>query len=173
MSAEYLLDDLTEIIRSQEIAQAVVAEAARQGLDNLNAGAVQGALSAGKSHRIFLVSLGWADHDELVVLSNALATVLSKGQTPYFEQYRALGTPVIMHLIDPPSLAPVTASLRSRMELPIRLILALLAGIALAFFLEYVDDSVRGAQDVEAAEVEVLGAIPRSSTLPWVDRRQR
>jgi capsular polysaccharide biosynthesis protein len=37
---------------------------------------------------------------------------------------------------------------------------ALAAGVALAFLLDYLDDSVRGARDLEALGLAVVGEIP-------------
>ena len=174
LTAEYLADDLSEVVKSGEIAQAVAAEAARQGLHvQLAPGAIQGSTAAGKLHRILTVTLSWPKADELAALASALSTVLSQGQAGYFDQFRAAGTPVVMHLIDPPSISPVGVSLKSRLELPLRLILGLLAGLGLAFFLEYLDDSVRGPQDLRMQGLDVLATIPRASALPWAERRQR
>lgn len=174
LTAEYLTDDLVEVVKSREIADAVSTELARTGRNlQVQPGAIQGASSAGKLHRILTVSLQSPDPDQLALLAQALATVLSEGRAPYFEQFRAAGTPIVMHLIDPPAITPVGASLRSRLDLPLRLILGLLAGVGLAFFVEYVDDSVRGTRDLEAVGLEVLGSIPRQSIFPWVERRHR
>lgn len=174
LTAEYLADDLTQVVRSREIADAVTAEASREGLKvDFPPEAIQGSAGAGKQHRILSVSLSWGDRDQLDVLSNALATVLSEGKSPYFEQFRQAGTPLDLHLIDPPSISQAGVSLRSRMETPLRLILALLAGVALAFFVEYLDDSVHGPEDLEARGLPVLGAIPRAGILPWLERKLR
>ncbi len=174
LTAEYLVDDLSEIVKSREVAQAVAQEAAAQGLSvQIAPGAIQSATGAGKLHRILTVSLSWPNPAELEKLANALATVLSEGKASYFIQARNEGMPIVMHLIDPPSIAPMGLSLRSRMDLPIRVSLALLAGMALAFFLEYLDDSVHGPADLRALGLDVLGTIPRASPLPWADRHQR
>ncbi len=174
LTAEYLVDDLSEVVKSREMADAVMAEARREGLTaQIAPGAIQGATTGGKLHRILSVSMSWGNPDELTVLANSLAKVLTEGQAAYFVDLRAAGTPVMMHLIDPPSIAPVGQSLRSRLDLPLRLLLALLAGVTLAFFLEYVDDSVRGPQDLRTAGLEVLASIPRCSALPWKDQCRR
>ncbi|MCL6429690.1 MAG: hypothetical protein K6V36_02375 [Anaerolineae bacterium] len=174
LTAEYLIDDLAEVVRSREIAEAVAQEAARKGLAReLGPGTVQGSTTGGKLHRILTVSLTWGDLEELEVLARATATVLSEGRAPYFEQLRQVGTPVVMHLIDPPAISPIGVSLRSRVEVPLRTGLGLLAGIALAFFLEYLDDSVRDPSDLTVRGVPVLGVIPRRSGPPWSERRVR
>ena len=174
LTAEYLADDLTQVVRSREIADAVTAEAARAGLKvDFPPEAIRGSAGAGKLHRILTVSLSWGNREQLDVLAKALATVLSQGQTAYFDQFRKAGTPLELHLIDPPSISQAGVSLRSRMETPLRLILALLAGVALAFFVEYLDDSVHGPEDLEAQGLPVFGAIPRAGVLPWSDRKLR
>jgi len=48
-------------------------------------------------------------------------------------------------------------------DLPIRLFLALLAGVALTFLLDYLDDTVRDQAELEAMGITVLGEIPRRS----------
>jgi capsular polysaccharide biosynthesis protein len=43
----------------------------------------------------------------------------------------------------------------------VRLLLALVAGLALTFLLDYLDDSVRGRADLEAMGIAVLGEVPK------------
>ncbi len=174
LTAEYLADDMTEVVRSREMAEAVMAEAQRRGLDaEIAPGAIQGATTGGKLHRILMVNMSWGNQEELAILADSLATVLQEGKAAYFAQFREAGTPVTMHLIDPPTISPVAASTRERLDLPLRLMLALFAGVGGAFLLEYLDGSVRGPGDLQARGLDVLGTIPRRSALPWVDRRQR
>ena len=65
-------------------------------------------------------------------------------------------------VIDRPVVSRVGASLREQVDIPIRVLIALLAGIALAFVLDYLDSSVRDAREVEALGLHVLGEIPRA-----------
>ena len=62
-------------------------------------------------------------------------------------------------IIDNPSVSTVTQGLRERLDLPIRALLAFLAGIVLIFILDYLDDSVRSAKDLEKMGLEVMGEI--------------
>jgi hypothetical protein len=55
----------------------------------------------------------------------------------------------------------VGRGLRSKLDIPIRLGLALLAGVAGAFVLEALDRSVRGADELEEMGISVLACIPR------------
>jgi capsular polysaccharide biosynthesis protein len=74
-----------------------------------------------------------------------------------------LGTPgALIKVIDPPS--PPTQnsiSLTQRLDLPVRLLLALAAGLALIFLLDYLDDSVRGKAELEAMGIPVLAEVPK------------
>ena len=74
-----------------------------------------------------------------------------------------LGTPgALINVIDEPS--PPAAnppSLTQRLNLPVRLLLALAAGLALTFLLDYLDDNVRGRTELEALGIPVLAEVPK------------
>ena len=67
----------------------------------------------------------------------------------------------VFRLIDPPVVAPVGPSLADKLELPIRLGLAVLAGVAGAFLLDYLDVAVRSEDELEEMGIAVLARIPR------------
>jgi capsular polysaccharide biosynthesis protein len=67
----------------------------------------------------------------------------------------------VLRLIDPPVVVPVGRRLTQKLDIPIRIGLALIAGVAGAFILDYVDQSIRDGQEVEAMGLRVLGYIPR------------
>ena len=66
-------------------------------------------------------------------------------------------------LIDGPGIGQAGRSLKDKLDLPIRLFVALLAGVALAFLWDYLDDTLRDRAEVEALGVALLGEIPRES----------
>jgi capsular polysaccharide biosynthesis protein len=167
LTAEYLVDDLSEVVKSQAFARDV---AAASGLD-VPAGAIQGATSAGKLHRILNVTIQWGNPQELERIANAVPQVLNNQARTYFRQ---LGTEnAAAALIDPPQVGVVGPSLRQRLDLPLRLILALLAGIGLCFLLDYLDDSIRHRADLETLGLRILGEIPRRRAWRWPWRRHR
>jgi capsular polysaccharide biosynthesis protein len=53
-------------------------------------------------------------------------------------------------------------SLSSQLNLPLRLGLALAAGLALAFLVDYLDPTVRSRAELEGMGLGVLGEIPKS-----------
>ncbi len=78
-----------------------------------------------------------------------------------FQLRVSLGREVQVTLLDNPSVAPVGRSLRQRLEWPLRVILALIAGVGLLFLLDYLDTSVRRSEELEAMGLPVVGTIPR------------
>jgi capsular polysaccharide biosynthesis protein len=154
LTAEYLVDDLAEVVKSQAFAQDI---AQRAGLA-IPAGAIQGATAAGKLHRILSVSITWPNAQELERIAQAVVATLTEGGLTYFAQ---LGTErAAVALIDPPAIGAVGRSLRQRLDLPLRLILALAAGVALAFLLDYLDTTVRHRADLESLGLPILAEIP-------------
>ncbi|HUW08446.1 MAG TPA: hypothetical protein VM537_01895, partial [Anaerolineae bacterium] len=65
------------------------------------------------------------------------------------------------YLIHRGGIAQSGPGLRERLDLPLRLILALLAGLGLSFLWHYLDTRVRERTDLEEMGLSVLGEIPR------------
>lgn len=166
MASEYFVDELTEIVSSEAFATAVSEELANTGLD-LSAGALHGSMGAERKHRILTVRITWGNQAQLMEIANAAAKVLRERSADFLGQ---LGTTdADIRLIDPPVVVSARQSLRERLDLPIRLFLALLAGVALTFLLDYLDDTVRDRAEVEGMGLVVLGEIPPppERRLPW------
>ncbi len=164
LTAEYLVDDLSEVVKSQAFAQDVAQLA---GLE-VPTGAIQGATSAGKLHRILTITITWPDAAQLERLANAVVVTLRDHGARYFAQLSTENAQV--SLIDPPAIGAVGRSLRQRLDLPLRLAIALLAGVGLAFLLDYWDDTVRESADLRPLGLEPLGCIP-SRRPRWLWRR--
>ena len=78
----------------------------------------------------------------------------------FFAQFNADEADI--RLIDPPVIGAAGRPAREQLDLPLRLILALAAGIGLVFLLHYLDDSVLDRDDLERMGLSVLGEIPRA-----------
>lgn len=168
LTAEYLVDDLAEVVKSRRFAEDV----ARRAAIDVGPGTVQGATSAGKLHRILNVTITWPDPAQLDAIAAAVQEILVHDSEAYFAQLDTEGATV--SVIDPPVVYPVGRSLRDRIDLPLRLALALAAGVAVAFLLDYLDDSVRGSEDLAALDVPVLAEVPRrGGALGGLRRRNR
>lgn len=160
LTSEYIADDFSEVVKSQEFARGVSGRLIEQKIQ-VPAGAIQGSTVAEKQHRILTLRITWPNAGQVQAIAEAAAAELMENNAHYFAQLGAEGATVT--LIDPPAVTLVGRSLRQRLDLPIRLFLALFVGVSLAFLLDYLDDSVRKREDLEALGLEVLGEIPRES----------
>ncbi|MBI3912676.1 MAG: hypothetical protein HY327_00560 [Chloroflexi bacterium] len=158
-ASEYIRDDFVEVIQSDLFADDVNAQLARAGAPNLKVskGNIAGAIE--KQRRLMSLTITWHNAAEAQQIADAAVKNLSENNAKYFAQLGAVGATVTV--IDHPVAAPVGASLRDQLDIPIRAALALLAGIALAFVLDYLDGSIREARDAEALGLRVIGEIPR------------
>ena len=152
-SSEYLMDDLASAVRGADFARRV---AARLSEPVANLAGVFGAVT---EYRVLTVSGQGPDDGQLAEIANAAAAVL-------YEEAAEMVGPLgdarpVLRLIDPPVVVPVGRGLRAKLDVPIRLGLALLAGVAGAFLLDYLERSVRGPDELEEMGISVLACIPR------------
>jgi len=65
------------------------------------------------------------------------------------------------YLINRGGVGEIGPGLRQKLELPLRLLIALAAGIGLAFLAHYLDDRIRSREDLDGLGLPVIGEIPR------------
>ena len=153
LASEYLADDLSEVLKGGDFAARI---GQRVGL-----AVPAGAIFASREHRIMTVTITWGNRDEVQAIAEAGAAEVENVGTDYFPQLAGVDARAV--LIDGPGIGEVGPGLRDRLDLPIRLLIALVAGIALAFLWDYLDDSLRSRAEVEALGVPLLAEIPRRS----------
>ena len=158
-ASEYIRDDFVEIIKSDTFADDVNAMLAKMGASEIKIS--KGNISAAieKQRRLMSLTITWHNAAQAQKIADAAVANLSENNAKYFAQLGAAGASVAV--IDKPVAYLVGASLREQLDIPIRVLLALLAGIALAFILDYLDTSVRDARDAEKLGLRVVGEIPR------------
>jgi len=157
LASEYAADDFSQVVQSGEFAAAVSRRLAAQNI-TIPGGIIQGATVAEKQHRILTIDVTWGDPVQLEAIASAVISELEENNAYYFAQLGTTGAAV--RVIDRPVVHEVGRSLRERLDFPIRLLLALIAGVALAFLLDYLDDSVRDRAELEKMGLEVLAEIP-------------
>jgi capsular polysaccharide biosynthesis protein len=153
MTSEYFMDDLASAVRGVDYAHRVAQRIASEDLNPA------GAFASATEHRVLTVSIVWGDAEQLAHIANAAVLVL---QEEAADLVGPLGrADPVLRLIDPPVVMPVGRSLRDKLDIPIRLGLAFLAGIAGAFLLDYLDTSVRDQGEIEEMGIRVLAQVPR------------
>ncbi|MEN8098263.1 MAG: hypothetical protein ABFQ89_04245 [Chloroflexota bacterium] len=157
LTSEYVVSGLKDWVKSGSFAQAVSDELNEQGID-VSAGAVQGSISSDSVRSVMLLSMTFGDRDTLAAMINAATKVLKEKNQ---EAFPFQGEAAVVVPIDQPVINQIPVGLRATLDLPIRLILALVAGLALAFFVEYLDPSVRTRHDLERVDILVIVEIPK------------
>ena len=158
LASEYLIDDLAEVVRGSEFAGAVSQRLQAQGI-TIPPGALQGSTQAGKLHRIMTVGMTWGNPDELSAIADAVILTIQE-EAPTFMP-RLFAQNGAAYLVNRGGVAAVGTGLRQQLEFPLKLLIALAAGIALAFLVDYLDDRIRGREDVERLGLSVVGEIPK------------
>jgi capsular polysaccharide biosynthesis protein len=164
LASEYLADDLSAIVNSQAFATDVNRHLAEMGSSAVIPPGIIGGVTFGeKQHRILRVDFSWGNEAELVDISQAVVKAMEEDSAKYLTQPDVPGGAVINVIDEPSPPALNSPSLTQRLDLPVRLLLALAAGIALAFLLDYLDDSVRGKSELEAMGIPVLAEVPKKT----------
>jgi capsular polysaccharide biosynthesis protein len=155
LASEYLADDLSEVLKGGDFASRVSEEVGFE--------VPVGTISASREHRIMTVTITWRDRDQVQAIAEAVGAAIEDGGAGYFPQL--VGVEAQAVLIDGPGIGQVGRSLTDKLDLPIRLFVAFVAGVALTFLWDYLDDTVRDRSEVEALGVSILGEIPRPNRL--------
>jgi capsular polysaccharide biosynthesis protein len=160
LSSEFLLDDLVEIVRgnvfAQDVHERILAE---HGLD-ISAGEVQASISSERRHRILTIDVTNADPDHAVLIAQAATTQLSDDAARYF----GFDSPERGALVEPIQVAEFAgpASNPDQIFWALQLMVAVFAGVLLAFLFDYLDDRLHSAEMVEESlGLDVIAEVPR------------
>jgi capsular polysaccharide biosynthesis protein len=153
LASEYLADDLSEVLKGGDFAARISQQV---GFD-----VPAGTIFATREHRIMTVMITWRDRDQVQAIAEAVGAAVEDGGADYFPQLAGVQARAV--LIDGPGIGIVGRNLQDKLDLPLRLFVALVAGVALAFLWDYLDDTVRDRTELESLGVPVLGEIPRES----------
>ena len=156
LASELTVNALTEWVRTSRFIEEVSTVAAANGVDFDPATL---GVSSDNQRSIGVLYLNWPDPEQLEIITNAAIDVLQTRTQDYFPQLQ--GEPARVTLLDKPVVTPASPALTNRFAPFIRIGLGLLAGLALAFLVEYLDDTLRRREDVEALGLPVIASIPR------------
>lgn len=162
-TSEYIVNGLTDWVRGNRFAELVSAELTKQGR-NVPAGAIQGSLAADNTRSMMTLSLTYGNPDDLAAMMDEVILVLNEQGSRALPQFS--NVPLTIVALDRPVVNAVPAGIRSQLDLPFRLALALAVGVGLAFLADYLDQTVRSRHELEALGLPVLGEIPKGTKWP-------
>ena len=157
VSSEYL-SDLLSVVAGSEGFAADVNQHLQEAESPVRLSA--GMITAQTLHRTLQLSFSWPNEAELRDISQAITLAMEKDTAKYLvapNMPQAIVTPIDKRI------SPVgfSASLTQRLDIPIRLSLALLAGLGLSFILHYLDTKIRTAEDLEKLDINILAQVPK------------
>jgi capsular polysaccharide biosynthesis protein len=157
-SSEYLTNSLTDWVRTGHFAAAVSSQLAEQGIEVAPAAIVAG-VAADNARSTMTLSFTYHDPAVLQAIMDAAIIVLQERNADALPQLG--GQPAEVIPLDPAIVNQIPPALRSRLDLPLRVLLALAAGLGLALLIEYLDPTLRARDEVEGLGLPVLGEIPK------------
>ncbi|MCY3781208.1 MAG: hypothetical protein OXG78_12925 [Chloroflexi bacterium] len=156
-ASEHTVDALTDWVRSASFRAEIQAQFADEdmALDSLQ-------ISADNVRNIGVIYFSHNDREALRALVDAALIVLSSHSQTYFPQLG--GESAHVTILDPATVVAAPPALPSRLAPVIRLGIALLIGLTLAFVAEYVDQTIRHSDDLRRMGLTLVGSIPRERT---------
>jgi capsular polysaccharide biosynthesis protein len=158
LTSEYIVNGLNDWVRGGNFAQAVSDHLAAQGI-SVPPGAIQGGLAADNARSMMTLSLNGSDAALLEQMMTGAIVVLTEQNAQALPQLG--GETAVLVQLDEPVVNQIPGSIRSQLDLPLRVALALVAGVGLALLAEYLDPTVRERRELERMGLVVLGEIPK------------
>jgi capsular polysaccharide biosynthesis protein len=159
LASEYIAGGLSDWAKTGDFAEAVSDDLAARGVD-ASASQVAASIVSDHSRSIVTLYFNGGDPGLLQSIAESAARVLQARNATVFPQSGPNGASV--KALDSAAIGPTPPSLRARLDLPMRIGLAISVGVVLALVAHYLDPMVRERRDVEALGWPILGEIPKS-----------
>ncbi|MDQ7029413.1 MAG: hypothetical protein Q9O62_06355 [Ardenticatenia bacterium] len=163
-ASEYIADDLSVIVGEAAFAEAVNARLPQEL--RVPPGALAGSTVAEKQHRILTVTITWGRPEQLERIGDAVVQTLREEAGRFLPL--AGGERTQVAVIGAYGPFPLGLSLRQKVEIPLRALIALAAAVVIVFTWDYLDDTVRTREEARhLLNAPVLAEIPRRRRFPW------
>ncbi len=159
LTSEYIVNGLTDWVRGIRFAQAVVDRIEAQKGIRYDPLALQAGLAADNARSMLTVSVTAGGFETARDLIEGVIVVLTEDNAAALPQLG--GQAAVLTQLDQPAVNPIAPGIRGQLDLPLRVALALLAGLALALLAHYIDPTVRDRAELERLRLPVLGEIPK------------
>ena len=159
LASEYALDDLVQVVQGNIFASDVSKMIKNDTGQDVPAGEVQGSLTSSRVNRILTISATSSTPDRATLIASEASKTLETNGTGYFKTTPDVGASV--QTIQQALGAGANSNKRNLLYL-LQIAVAIFAGVVIALFVDYLDDSLRSPEAVSTAlGVPVIGVIPR------------
>lgn len=157
-TSEYVVNTLADWVKGGQFAGLVSAELAQEGITVAPQSIVGGTVSD-STRSMMVLSMTYSDPAILERMLEAAAEVLITQNDLGLPQLG--GIPAELVQLDEPIVNQIPPGITKQLELPLRIVLAIGAGLGLAFLVDYLDPTVRERKELEAIGLAVIAEIPR------------
>jgi capsular polysaccharide biosynthesis protein len=157
LASEFLNDDVINVVEGNGFLDALKARYASRP-----EGAPNGSIKGKKAHRVITFTVSSDTGADAMTMAQGIQELLASpgpGDPRYMEIFSEQQPRV--SVIDPPRLIVQPGVRRGALDVAVRTLLGLIVGLALAFLLHYLDDTVRTGEDLERLGLPVLAEVPR------------
>ncbi|HET7036115.1 MAG TPA: Wzz/FepE/Etk N-terminal domain-containing protein [Thermomicrobiaceae bacterium] len=158
LASEYALDDLVKTVRGNVFAQDVSTRIRQDTGQDVPASEIQQAITSSRLNRILTLNATSSDSKRAVLIASEAAKTLEAKGLKYFQPNGPSSASI--QTIDAPTQARAN-TLKRVLLYGLQLVVAVFAGLVLAYLVDYLDDTLRGAEAVSGAlDLPVVGLIP-------------
>ncbi len=158
LASEYAVSNLARWMGTESFAREMSDKLNQQGKP-IDVGAIRSAIIPDSVRSILSITLTWPDPDEIKLMAQAAIDVLRERNGAYFSQFGA--KPAEVKPLDAIVVTPAPTPLGTRLGPLARIMIGLVAGLALAFLAEYLDPTLRNRAEIETLGLPVIAEIPR------------
>jgi capsular polysaccharide biosynthesis protein len=151
-SSEYVVNALVDWSRTSSFAAEV-----NQRLEGTPYEVAPGAFIADNVRSVMTLTITRPNPDETAAIMQAAVDAMTEEAAAYFPQVEQLEVVPL----DEVGVGPVPAPLTNQLDPVIRFMVGVVAGVGLAFLVEYLDPTLRDRTEVEAMGIPVLTEVPR------------
>jgi len=159
LTSEYVANGLADVAVTGAFADAVSARLSDSGF-RIPGAAIQAATVADNAQSILVVYVTWPDPGQAVTIAEAITAELTQNAASYYPQLK--GVEPAVRPLDQAQPVPNPPGLRAELAEPvIRIGLAFVVGLGLAFLWHYLDPTVQEASQLESLGLEVVAVLPK------------
>jgi capsular polysaccharide biosynthesis protein len=162
LATEYAVDDLVEVLNGNVFADAVTATLRGPGYGlTIDEDDVRGAFTARRVHRILIIDVTSSSNDRAVAIARAVSATIDRDPVKYFTKGDQVPKQGAAALVVEAPLEARGNRVQRALNVILQTAIALFAGLALAFLLDYLNDRLRDADSArDALDLPILGQIP-------------
>jgi capsular polysaccharide biosynthesis protein len=157
-TSEYIVNTLADWVHGGQFAELVSQKLASQGISVAPQDIVAGTASD-STRSMMVLSMNYGDAAVLEQMMNAAGQVLLESNDRGLPQLGGEAADLVQ--MDEPIVNRIPPGITTQLQLPLRIGLAIVAGLGLALLVDYLDPTVRGRREVEALGISVMAEIPR------------